>query len=212
MSGFKKGDWVFATGNSERHDTDQVFQIDEVFNAVSGGQSLKLKGCIGWFPAYWYGHTSAPPGGDRYPDGNPKTEFGAKKPSTDCIPATAIVHLGAVMKDGAEKYGKFNWRVDRVSASVYHNALMRHLLAWADGEDIDPEAQSKTPHLAHIMACCAILLDAHECGMLNDDRGGVAPLSKAMAEQALAKYFSNAGIQKSENQLTLDLSDDPLGR
>jgi hypothetical protein len=45
---------------------------------------------------------------------------------------------------------------------------MRHIEAWFNGEQ---QAQdSHVHHLAHAMACMAILLDAEACGMLNDDR------------------------------------------
>jgi hypothetical protein len=41
-------------------------------------------------------------------------------------------------------------------------------MAWFSGEDIDPE--SGVSHLAHVMACCNIVLDAKEHGKLNDNR------------------------------------------
>lgn len=103
------------------------------------------------------------------PDDNPKTTIGVTKPSTDGIPPVAILHLGQAMADGVRKYGKFNWREKRVSVSVYTNAIDRHLLAYRDGEDVARD--SGHHHLAHVMSCCAILLDAEACGQLNDDRG-----------------------------------------
>jgi hypothetical protein len=45
---------------------------------------------------------------------------------------------------------------------------MRHLNAWRDGEDVDPE--SGRSHIAHIAASCNILLDAEHCGTLQDER------------------------------------------
>lgn len=109
------------------------------------------------------------------PDSNPKTAVGLTKPSLRGIPSSALLHLGGAMADGVRKYGLLNWREHAVSASVYEDAIWRHLLAWRDGED--RASDSGRHHLAHIMACCAILLDAGECGKLNDDRGfrGTAP-------------------------------------
>ena len=104
------------------------------------------------------------------PDSNPKTAFGMQKPSFHCIPPAALIYLGAVMKNGAEKYGLMNWRQHAVTFSVYYNAILRHLFAVLDGEWIDPE--SKQPHLAHVMACATVILDANENGKLNDDRPG----------------------------------------
>lgn len=103
------------------------------------------------------------------PAENPKTKAGAKKPSLfSVIPTAALLHLGEVMRLGANKYGPFNWRETPVPAETYVDAIGRHLLSWQDGESTDPE--SGMSHLAHIMASCAILIDAEENGMLNDDR------------------------------------------
>ena len=81
------------------------------------------------------------------------------------------------MENGAGKYGLMNWREHSVSASVYFNAIDRHLRSWQDGENC--AADSGAHHLAHVMACCAIVLDALECARLNDDRpmpGGVGEM------------------------------------
>lgn len=103
-----------------------------------------------------------------YPDNNPKTVQGLRKPSFDSIPPSALVHLGQAMRDGREKYGPMNWRESPVSISVYYNAALRHLFDFWDGED--SAADSGVHHLGHTMACCAIILDAMEQSTLNDDR------------------------------------------
>lgn len=103
-----------------------------------------------------------------YPDDNPKTLIGTTKPPMHYVPPVALLHLGQVMADGAKKYGPFNWREKCASFSVYYDAAMRHLFAVWDGEDT--AADSGMLHLAHAMACCAILLDAMAQGTLNDDR------------------------------------------
>lgn len=72
------------------------------------------------------------------------------------------------MMNGAEKYGAYNWRGNPVVAHIYVDAAMRHLLAWFDGEETAQD--SGCHHLAHAMACMAILLDAKETGNLTDDR------------------------------------------
>lgn len=118
-----------------------------------------------------------------YPDDNPKSVVGLTKPSLHQIPPVALVLLGQAMKDGEAKYGLMNWRGTQVAASVYYDAIMRHMLAWWDGE---AEAQdSGVAHLAHVMACCAILLDATALGRLNDDRpkpGNVSALMAALTK------------------------------
>ncbi len=105
-----------------------------------------------------------------YPDNNPKTAEGAKKPDLSNIPPSAILALAGAMSLGAKKYGPFNWREHQISSSVYYSACMRHLMQWWDGEDIDPE--SGQTHLAHAMACLALTIDAGTLGKLNDNRPG----------------------------------------
>ncbi|MEP2533501.1 dATP/dGTP diphosphohydrolase domain-containing protein [Shimia sp.] len=101
-------------------------------------------------------------------DTNPKTRLGQAKPGISSIPPIALLHCGRGMDDGKEKYGLMNWREHEVSASVYYNAAFRHIAAWYEGEQNAPD--SGVHHLGHVMACCAILLDAEAQGKLNDDR------------------------------------------
>lgn len=99
---------------------------------------------------------------------NKKNAEGAKKPTTYPVPQIAFIALGLAMQDGAKKYGPFNWRYAEVKASVFGDALERHLLAWRAGENFAPD--SKIHHLAHIMAGAAILLDAELNNVFEDDR------------------------------------------
>jgi hypothetical protein len=126
---------------------------------------------------------------DGYPDNNPKTAIGVSKVPLHYIPPVALVHLGLAMEDGGGKYGLMNWREFTVSASVYYDAMFRHLMAWWDGEDAAPD--SGVHHLGHVMACAAIILDAAETTRLNDDRpdidGQVAALLARHAEARKAK-------------------------
>jgi hypothetical protein len=99
---------------------------------------------------------------------NPKAAIGAAKAPFFGIPWTAVIEMGTVMDGGAHKYGAYNYRDTRISTTTYHDAILRHFMLWADGEDNDPE--SKSSHLAHIMACCALMIDADVGCMLEDDR------------------------------------------
>jgi hypothetical protein len=102
-------------------------------------------------------------------DDNPKSAYGMKKPPLlSCVPATALLVEGQVMNLGQSKYGPFNWRENSVSAEVYIDAALRHLMAWNAGEDNDPE--SGVSHLGHVRACMGILIDALVTGNLIDDR------------------------------------------
>jgi hypothetical protein len=83
-------------------------------------------------------------------------------------PNTATIYGVLGLLEGALKYGRSNWRVAGVRSSIYYDAARRHLDAWFEGEDNAPD--SKVHHLAHALACIAILVDAKEAGKLNDDR------------------------------------------
>lgn len=112
-----------------------------------------------------------------YPDDNPKTAIGVTKVPLHLVPPSAKHYLAAAFSDGAKKYGPYNWRDKTVSSSVYIGAAQRHIDAWWDGEDLSADA--KVHHLAHAMACLAIVLDAANVSKLNDDRptkGGVSTL------------------------------------
>lgn len=99
---------------------------------------------------------------------NPKDALGIAKPGFHYIPPAALLQLGRAMVDGRNKYGLMNWRDKKVKASVYYDAALRHKLSWWDGETLAPD--SLVHHLAHDMACNAILLDAIATGNLIDDR------------------------------------------
>jgi len=129
-----------------------------------------------------YPNAIVPP--DGYPDGNPKTRIGLTKPPLRCIPPVAILQIGQAMKDGERKYGLMNWREHTVSASVYYDAALRHLLAWWDGEDT--ASDSGVDHLAHVAACMAIVMDAKAAGKLNDDRPLKGQASALIAEKTAA--------------------------
>ena len=103
-----------------------------------------------------------------YKDDNPKTIYGEQKTPMDLVPPSAIRTEARVFKHGADKYGAYNWREKTVSSSVYYAAALRHLTAWWDGENRDPD--SGEHHLAHVRACMAIVIDAAGLGRLNDDR------------------------------------------
>lgn len=106
--------------------------------------------------------------GHSLPDDNLKTAAAANKPRVSAVPPVAIMAMGAAMQDGANKYGLFNWRDAAVTSTVFYDAIMRHLVAWYSGERNAPD--SKVHHLAHVMAGCAIILDAELNGVLNDNR------------------------------------------
>jgi hypothetical protein len=102
-------------------------------------------------------------------------------------------HLARALEDGAKKYGPFNWRTHPISSSTYRSARLRHDDAYWDGEDV--ASDSKIHHLAHLMACCAIEIDALELGMLVDDRP-----PKGSSARLQSDYVAN----KALSQLTIE--------
>lgn len=97
---------------------------------------------------------------------NPKQIMGDKKPPLHLIPPQALIHCSMAMKEGGQEYGPYNWRDDPIYMSAYYSASGRHWMAAQEGEWIDPK--SKVPHLAHAMACAAIVLDAYENNAILD--------------------------------------------
>jgi len=80
--------------------------------------------------------------------------------------------LAEVLTFGAKKYAAWNW-AKGMDWSRLIDAAYRHLDAWVDGENIDPE--SGISHLGHL-ACCVMFLTAYEArGLGNDDRPKWAP-------------------------------------
>jgi len=100
---------------------------------------------------------------------NPKQRYGEVKPSMKYVSPIGMVWLAEAMREGAEKYGAFNWREKSVEALTYVDACKRHLDLWASGEDLDPV--TGIHHLGYAMACCNIVIDAqHIPGTLIDNR------------------------------------------
>ena len=101
---------------------------------------------------------------------NPKEVEAQKtgKAPMDKLVLSILEEDARVHDHGAAKYGERNWRIDAIKASTYEGAILRHFLAFFQGEDNDPD--SGISHLAHIRACCAVLRDAQINGKLIDDR------------------------------------------
>lgn len=99
---------------------------------------------------------------------NPKDALAAAKLPLHLVPDTISVYAALAFAEGAAKYGQYNWRVAGVRASVYRSALERHAMKWWSGEWADPK--TGVPHLASVIACAGILLDARLAGKLVDDR------------------------------------------
>jgi len=100
---------------------------------------------------------------------DPKGHAGSMKAPLCMLPSFPLHEASWVLKSGADKYGRWNWRENEVCASTYRSAMQRHLDQWFDGgEDVDEETSRS--HLAHVIANACILMDAAKHGTLVDDR------------------------------------------
>lgn len=99
---------------------------------------------------------------------NPKDQVGVKKVSIGRVSSVVLMEMSLGMLEGDRKYGGHNYRVAGVLASVYYDATMRHLMAWWEGEDIDPA--SGLSHITKALSSLAVLRDAMHNDKLNDDR------------------------------------------
>jgi len=127
-------------------------------------------------------------------DTNPKDSLGTKKVPLSGMPAPVLLECGLVKLHGDLKYGRYNWRDAGVRASVYYDASMRHLMAWYEGEDIDPD--SGIHHLAHAMTGLSVLRDSQIQGNWTDDRpkptkaGWIAEMNET-AKTMIENYEKN---------------------
>lgn len=106
-------------------------------------------------------------------NGNPKDGIGVKKVPLSTVPARPMLEIGLAMMEGARKYARHNYRIAGVRASVYYDAAIRHLAAWWEGEDIDPD--SGLSHLIKAAACMVVIRDSIIQGNWVDDRPPKTP-------------------------------------
>lgn len=102
---------------------------------------------------------------------DPKEGQASKKLCFDSVPSTALCNLAEACQSGADKYGPHNWlnlEDGTMSMLTYINAIQRHLILLRAGQD--NASDSGIHHLKHIMAGCAVALDAMEFGKVSDDR------------------------------------------
>lgn len=99
---------------------------------------------------------------------NPKDALAINKAPLSTLPTGPIYEIALAMLEGARKYGRHNYRVMGVKASVYYDAAMGHITAWWEGEDIDPD--SGIHHLGKAMACLAVIRDSMMMENWIDDR------------------------------------------
>ncbi len=83
-------------------------------------------------------------------------KFDSSKPRMSLVPPSLMLEVAKVLTYGAHKYKVNNWR-KTPDIESYINALHRHLNAWQNGEDVDPE--SGLSHLSHAACNIAFLIE-----------------------------------------------------
>jgi hypothetical protein len=110
-----------------------------------------------------------PDGGMGKKPSNPKDALGSAKTPLSTVSTPVIAELGVAMLEGALKgYGRHNYRVIGVRAGVYYDAAFRHMAAWWEGEDDDPD--SGLSHITKAIASLVVLRDGMIMGNFFDDR------------------------------------------
>lgn len=100
---------------------------------------------------------------------NPKESIGKSKwRILSVLPMGVIWEAAVGMLEGALKYGRHNYRVAGVRASIYYDATMGHLSAFWEGEDIDQDSQLS--HITKAITSLITLRDGMMQGKWVDDR------------------------------------------
>lgn len=87
-------------------------------------------------------------------------KFDGGKLQYGLLPPLALQEIVKVLTFGAEKYEPDNWRRVPDSNRRYFDAAQRHLWAYKQGEQLDPE--TGISHLAHALCCIMFMLDIDE--------------------------------------------------
>jgi len=100
-------------------------------------------------------------------DPNQAARFDNGKPRIELVPTEIIEEMAKVFTYGAQKYDDWNWSKGFPWLQPYAS-MMRHLMAWHEGEDVDPE--SGLHHLSHAACNMAMLLHYIKHGIGEDSR------------------------------------------
>jgi hypothetical protein len=121
------------------------FKFDKMFDILGPGKITKFN------PEDYEGCKRVPGialKGDEFKHDGGKLQWGL-------LPFQQVKHVVRVLMFGADKYGKRSWHKVPNARERYFDALMRHILAWKNGDKTDNESGLLT--LAHA-GCCLLFL------------------------------------------------------
>ena len=124
--------------------TEDLKALEELFTDIAEGRTTKVE--------------DVPKVGLRYNSG---------KVRADLIPFDVIWHLSKVLEVGAKKYADRNWELGMSWMSVV-GCLMRHLIKFVSGNDIDKE--TGLPHIDLVMINAVFLSRYFRTKKQFDDR------------------------------------------
>ena len=87
-------------------------------------------------------------------------KFDKGKIRYDLIPTSTLEGIAKVLTFGAKKYAPNGWKTVPDATERYYAALFRHLIAWRNGEQLDPE--SGLHHLEHVLTNIAFLIELNK--------------------------------------------------
>ncbi len=90
-----------------------------------------------------------------------------EKIQLELIPTGPLREIAKVLMHGVDKYELNDWRKG-LEWTRYYGSIQRHMMAWMDGEELDPD--SGLPHLAHVATCAMFLLEYQRTNAGEDDR------------------------------------------
>lgn len=176
--------------------TEKVVGLDEFFADVACdiGKGVAI-------PVHDMGEFIEVP--EPQPDTNPKRQYGVASVPLNMWSPLASAYGSLGLYNGALKYGKANFANTPVEASIYIAAAMRHLSAWACGQEFDPA--DGVPNLAGVLANIAILLEARAAGMLIDDRLKMAGYLKELEQlKEIVKHLNKLHEGKNPKHYTME--------
>ena len=90
------------------------------------------------------------------PERSFERKFDNGKLRWDLLPWNSVEQIVDVLTYGEDKYSEDSWKQVDDAENRYFAALMRHLIAYKQGEDVDQE--SGRLHLAHVATNALFLL------------------------------------------------------
>lgn len=110
------------------------------------------------------------------------------KPQMSLVPPKALLEVGKAMTFGAKKYSKHSYMQGMEHGRLL-DAIMRHLLAYTSGEDLDQE--SGLSHITHIAGGAMILEEYRQRGIGTDDR-----YKEEIVDEKVSGYIDHRVVDK----------------